>query len=74
MFSCKNLRLPWAGPTWTLPKLTIEAPIRGKISTKVAFQYSILPTALENGVLQVVVSDPFDAAMMSAVRFDAKCR
>jgi type II secretion system protein E len=59
-------------PYLDLPKLNIEAPVRSKISTKVAFQYSILPTALENGVLQVVASDPFDAGMMSAVRFDAK--
>jgi len=59
-------------PYLDLPKLDIAAPVRGKISTKVAFQYLVLPTALENGVLQVVASDPFDAAMMSAVRFDAK--
>jgi hypothetical protein len=25
----------------------------------------------DDGMLQVVVSDPFDAAMMNAVRFDA---
>jgi type II secretion system protein E len=59
-------------PYLDLPKLTIEPSVRAKISTKVAFQYSVLPTTLENGVLQVVASDPFDAAMMSAVRFDAK--
>ena len=59
-------------PYLDLPKLTIEPAVRAKISTKVAFQYSVLPTTLENGVLQVVASDPFDAAMMSAVRFDAK--
>src|SRR5277367_2051935 len=59
-------------PYLDLPKLTIETAVRSKISTKVAFQYSVLPTLLENGVLQVVASDPFDASMMSAVRFDAK--
>src|SRR5271167_1227857 len=59
-------------PYLDLSKLTIETAVRSKISTKVAFQYSVLPTALENGLLQVVASDPFDAAMMSAVRFDAK--
>jgi type II secretion system protein E len=59
-------------PYLDLPKLNIETAIRSKISTKIAFQYSVLPTMLENGVLQVVASDPFDAAMMSAVRFDAK--
>ena len=59
-------------PYLDLPKLTIETAVRAKLATKIAFQYSVLPVTLENGVLQVVASDPFDAAMMSAVRFDAK--
>jgi type II secretion system protein E len=59
-------------PYLDLPKLTIATEARNKISTKVAFQYSVLPTALADGVLQVVVSDPFDAAMMNAVRFNAR--
>ena len=59
-------------PYLDLPKLSIPADARNKISTKIAFQYSVLPTALENGALQVVVSDPFDAAMMNSVRFDAR--
>ena len=59
-------------PYLDLPKLAIPTEARNKISTKVAFQYSALPTSLENGALQVVVSDPFDAAMMNAVRFNAR--
>ncbi len=59
-------------PYLDLAKLTIEDEVRRKISTKIAFQFSVLPVALNNGVLQVVASDPFDAAMMNAVRFDAK--
>jgi type II secretion system protein E len=59
-------------PYLDLPKLSVPAEARNKISTKVAFQYSILPVALNDNVLQVVVSDPFDAAMMNAVRFDAR--
>jgi type II secretion system protein E len=59
-------------PYVDLPKLTIPPEARNKISTKIAFQYSILPTAMNDGTLQVVVSDPFDAAMMNAVRFDAR--
>ena len=59
-------------PYLDLPKLAIAAEARNKISTKIAFQYSVLPTALADGVLQVVVSDPFDAAMMNAVRFNAR--
>ena len=59
-------------PYLDLAKLTIEDEVRNKISTKIAFQFSVMPVALNNGVLQVAASDPFDAAMMSAVRFDAK--
>jgi type II secretion system protein E len=59
-------------PYLDLPKLAIGAEARNKISTKIAFQYSVLPVALENGKLQVVVSDPFDASMMNAVRFNAR--
>ncbi|HTV75524.1 MAG TPA: ATPase, T2SS/T4P/T4SS family, partial [Candidatus Baltobacteraceae bacterium] len=59
-------------PYLDLPKLSVPVEARNKISTKIAFQYSILPTAMNDGVLQVVVSDPFDAAMMNAVRFDAR--
>jgi type II secretion system protein E len=59
---------------WTyldLQKLTIPAEARNKVSTKVAFQYNVLPTALDNEVLQVCVGNPFDSAMLSAVQFDA---
>jgi type II secretion system protein E len=59
-------------PYLDLPKLAISTEARNKISTKIAFQYSVLPTALDDGTLQVVVSDPFDAAMMNAVRFNAR--
>ena len=58
-------------PYLDLPKISVPTEARNKISTKVAFQHSILPTALDDGKLQIVVSDPFDAAMMNAVRFDA---
>src|SRR5712671_5526034 len=58
-------------PYLDLPKIPIQTEARNKMSTKIAFQYSVLPTALENGTLQVVVSDPFDAAMINAVKFDA---
>src|SRR5271170_8088920 len=58
-------------PYLDLHKLSVSAEARNKISTKVAFQHSILPAALNDGTLQIAVSDPFDAAMMNAVRFDA---
>jgi len=59
-------------PFLDLAKLTVDNEARGKISTKLAFQYFVIPVAVNNGVLQVAASDPFDAAMMTAVRFDAK--
>ena len=62
--------LDW--PYVDLPKLTVPTEARNKISTKIAFQYSVLPAAVNDGALQVVASDPFDAAMMSAVRFNAR--
>src|SRR6266481_8113604 len=58
-------------PYLDLPKLTVPAEARNRISTKVAFQYSVLPTEVNDGTLQVVVSNPFDTAMLNAVRFDA---
>ncbi|MEP6664342.1 MAG: ATPase, T2SS/T4P/T4SS family, partial [Verrucomicrobiota bacterium] len=55
-----------------LAKMDPQAEARHKISTKVAFQYFVLPTKFEDGKLQVAVSNPFDAAMLSAVQFDAR--
>src|SRR5437762_4319975 len=60
-------------PFLELPKLTVPPETRQKISTKVAFQYFVLPTHFENGALQVAASNPFDAAMLNAVQFDAQC-
>jgi type II secretion system protein E len=59
-------------PFLDLPKLKVPPEARNRISTKVAFQYNVLPTQLQDGALQVAVSNPFDAAMLNAVRFDAK--
>jgi type II secretion system protein E len=61
--------LDW--PYVDLHKHTIPPEARNKLSTKVAFQYFVLPTAVSDDALQVAVSDPFDVAMMNAVRFDA---
>ena len=62
-----ELNLPYVD----LPHLTIPVEARNKISTKVAFQYSVFPVSYDDGVLQVAVSNPLDAAMLSAVQFDA---
>jgi type II secretion system protein E len=61
--------LEW--PYLELSKLKVSAEARNRISTKVAFQYSVLPTQLTDGTLQVAVSNPFDTAMLNAVKFDA---
>src|SRR5262245_10091777 len=50
-------------PFLELPKVDIPAQVRSKISTKVAFQHSVLPTDVIDGAVQVAVSNPFDAAM-----------
>ena len=63
-------KLDW--PFVDLHKLAVPTEARNKISTKIAFQYSVLPAAVNDGTLQVIASDPFDAAMMNAVRFDAR--
>ena len=68
----QRLAVTLGWPYLDLAKLTVEDEVRNKLSTKIAFQFAVLPAAINNGVLQVAASDPFDAAMMSAVRFDAK--
>lgn len=50
----------------------VSAEARKKISTKVAFQFSVLPIKIEADHLQVAISNPFDAAMLNAVQFDAR--
>jgi type II secretion system protein E len=58
-------------PFLDLRKVTIPTEARNKISTKVAFQYLVLPTDFQNNTLQVATSSPFDPAMINAVQFDA---
>ena len=62
--------LEW--PYIDLAKTEVSAEARKKISTKVAFQYGVIPVKFEEGKLTVAVSNPFDAAMLSAVQFDAR--
>jgi len=59
-------------PYIDLAKTEVSAEARKKISTKVAFQYAVLPVKFDEGRLTVAVSNPFDAAMLSAVQFDAR--
>jgi type II secretion system protein E len=59
-------------PYLEVAKLTVDNEARNKISTKIAFQFFVLPIAVNDGVLLVAASDPFDAAMMNAVQFNAR--
>jgi type II secretion system protein E len=59
-------------PYLDLAKLKVPTEARSRVSTKVAFQYSVLPTQVSDGTLQIAVSNPFDSAMLNAVRFDAR--
>ncbi len=65
-------------PYLDLKRLNFSAKSEGikelcqKITTKVAFQYTVMPTRLENNVLQVVVSNPFDADMLGAIHHAAR--
>lgn len=63
--------LDW--PFLDLPRTSISAETQKRISTKVAFQFTVLPTKSDNGTLQVAVSNPFDTALLNAVQFDAQC-
>jgi type II secretion system protein E len=65
----KKLAEALGWPFVDLPKLSIGPEARVRIATKVAFQHTIFPTQFEGGTLQVAVSNPFDSAMLNAVRF-----
>lgn len=52
--------------------ITREASL--KVSPKLAFQYTVMPISLVDGVLTVAVCDPFDMAMQNSVRFGARCQ
>lgn len=61
-------------PVVELAKEEVAPEVRNRISTKVAFQHTILPVSESEGILKVAVSDPFDTAMLAAVQFEAKSR
>ncbi|MDB6040501.1 MAG: Type secretion system protein, partial [Verrucomicrobiales bacterium] len=60
-------------PYLDLPKAEVTAAAQKKISTKVAFQYTVLPTHFAGDTLHIAVSNPFDAGLLSAVQFNAQC-
>src|SRR5665213_1238285 len=68
----QQLAVALGWPFIDLAKTEVSLEARKRLSTKIAFQYSVLPIQFEKGQLQVVTSNPFDAAMLSAVQFDAR--
>jgi type II secretion system protein E len=60
-------------PFLDLPRIAITAETQKRISTKVAFQFTVIPIKFENDALEVAVSNPFDTALLNAVQFDAQC-
>ena len=66
----RALQLPFT----RLPDNEIEGAARAKVPTKVVFQHNILPMRAENGTLLVATSDPFNLAMVEAVRLVTKAR
>jgi type II secretion system protein E len=60
-------------PYIELPKNPPQIEALKRISTKVAFQYAVFPTHFDGGILHLAVSDPFNAAMLNAVQFEARC-
>src|SRR5665213_2196982 len=68
----KDLAKALNWPFIDLAKTEVSEEALKKISTKIAFQYCVLPVKFEENSLQVAVSNPFDSAMLSAVQFDAR--
>jgi len=61
--------LEW--PFVHLQDTSVPPEIRARISTKVAFQFSIMPVSEENGELLVAVSNPFEPGLINAVQYEA---
>jgi type II secretion system protein E len=58
-------------PFVDLQGLNIPAEIRQRISTKVAFQYTIMPALEKDGELLIAASNPFEPGLLNAVQFEA---
>src|SRR4051794_23654907 len=54
-------------PFLDLARLSISQETQKRISTKVAFQYAVLPVSFEKGTLLVALSNPFDTGLLQAV-------
>ncbi len=60
---------------WSRVKLAEEKPTgeaRKRLPTKVAAAHQVIPVRVTEGVLEVAASDPFNTALLNAVRFAAR--
>lgn len=55
-------------PFVRLTETEIQPEVRSRIPTRVVFQHNILPLRQEDGAVVVATHDPFNAAMVEAVR------
>ncbi|MEI6516740.1 MAG: GspE/PulE family protein, partial [bacterium] len=61
-------------PFLRLGTLSIESAILEKLPTRAAFQYNVIPYAIENGALMVATNDPFDSGLVDALRLASGMR
>ena len=67
---CVSEAYDWERIQLSEVKPTAEA--RRRISSKVASQHRVVPLSVDNGVLVVAVSNPFNTDLLNAVRFAAQ--
>ena len=61
--------LDW--PFIDLQGIGVPPEVRARISTKVAFQYNIIPVSEENGELRIAVSNPFEPGLINSAQYEA---
>ena len=67
---CVSAAYDWERVQLSEVKPTTEA--RRRISSKVASQHRVVPLSVDDGVLMVAVSNPFNTDLLNAVRFAAR--
>ncbi len=61
-------------PFVRLEEVELEPHVLERLSTKVVFQYNVIPIAFENGTLAVAANDPLDTDLADALRLAAGTR
>lgn len=61
-------------PFVRLADKAIESAVLERLSTKVVFQYNVIPVAAENGALRVATHDPFMPGLIDALRMASGVR